>query len=375
MSTFDDAATALLLAHPFFGSLLLKVDHKADDSVGTACISERKLTYSPEFFRSLDDDSAVFVVAHEVTHCVLQHPPQLREYIRTGLGPDGKPLDKDKLNRAMDYRVNAMLFNSGLKYTQVDQICYDPKRFPDEMPVPEIYCRLDNSGKGGAGGGKPLDQHDHEDHGSPAITPADVVAAARQAKAMGKAVPGEFQRMIDELTRLKVNPWGVIRKVVTASARGSGSTSWRRLNRKLIVRNIGAPATMHRMAGCVGIVVDTSGSIGNEMLQLFGGHMAAILDTAKPKATLLYWTDTRVAGRHEIPNGTALRNVLRAGAKGGGGTDMRVGVAAAAADNCDVIIVLTDGYTPFCDPPKGAQLIWAITTAGKKAPSGVTLTI
>lgn len=371
MTTFDDAATAMLLAHPFFGSLLLKVEHKADDGVGTACISEKELTYSPQFFASLDSDSGVFVVAHEITHCVLQHLPQLREYIRTGLGPDGKPLDKDKLNRAMDYRVNAMLVNSGMKYTRMDELCYDPVRFPDNMPVPEIYCRLDDTG---AGRGKPLDTHDHEDYGSAAITPTDIVAAARQSKAMGKALPGEFQRMVDELSRLKVNPWGVIRKLVTTAARGHGSSSWRRLNRKLIARNIGAPSAMSRMAGHIGVVVDTSGSIGQEMLDYFGSHMAAILDTAKPKAATLYWTDTRVAGRHAIPNGTELRNVLRAGAKGGGGTDMRVGVAAAAADKCDVIVVLTDGFTPFCDQPKGAQLIWAITTP-KKAPSGVTLNI
>jgi predicted metal-dependent peptidase len=44
---------------------------------------------------------------------------------------------------------------------------------------------------------------------------------------------------------------------------------------------------------------------------------------------------------------------------GGGGTDMRVGIAAALAlaQRPDVIVVLTDGLTPWPEHPVGARVI------------------
>jgi predicted metal-dependent peptidase len=47
---------------------------------------------------------------------------------------------------------------------------------------------------------------------------------------------------------------------------------------------------------------------------------------------------------------------------GGGGTDLRVGIAAAQASRPrpDVVVVLTDGYTPWPAQPTRARLVVAI---------------
>jgi predicted metal-dependent peptidase len=47
---------------------------------------------------------------------------------------------------------------------------------------------------------------------------------------------------------------------------------------------------------------------------------------------------------------------------GGGGTDMRVGIAAAEASrpHPDAVVVFTDGYTPWPDRPTRARLVVAL---------------
>jgi predicted metal-dependent peptidase len=51
---------------------------------------------------------------------------------------------------------------------------------------------------------------------------------------------------------------------------------------------------------------------------------------------------------------------------GGGGTDMRVGIAAAMVGKPqpDMVIVLTDGYTPWPDRPLGKTKLLAVIING-----------
>ena len=108
-------------------------------------------------------------------------------------------------------------------------------------------------------------------------------------------------------------------------------------------------------------------------MNLFAGHTASIMDEARPKEVRLYWTDTQVNQIDVVRSAADLRRVMGRPIKGGGGTNMPIGVQAAVADKCDIIIVLTDGYTPFCDAP--VPLIWAITTQVTATGNGKTIHI
>lgn len=379
---FDDALTVLLLSQPFFGTLLMKMKHKADPAVPTACVSSDTLSYNPDWFDSMTEEEVVFVLAHEVMHQAWQHLPRLKHYLDGGLGPDGKPLDVQTFGAAMDFPLNASLVNAGIG-KMPDCGCLDMHRFPEDMTPEEVYCILKKDqekggsrGNNGKGSGKPepMDEHDSTEVDSPgAISPADVLQAAENHKAIRGSYPAGMERLLGELKKPEVSPWRRLRNFIVKSLPGHDATSWRRLQRRLIVRRIGIPGRVSVGAGRVGVIVDTSGSIGQEVLNLFGGHMGAIISDAMPEELLVYWVDAAVHRVDKVKNGSQLRALLLKPVPGGGGTDMRKGVRAAEEDNCDAIVVLTDGYTPFCDSKR--PLMWAITSHNIKAPHGLTIHI
>jgi predicted metal-dependent peptidase len=382
MANFDDIVTGLLMQYPFYGSLLMRLKHVPDSTLQppTACVTPDTIRYHPDFFAKMKESEALFVICHEIRHLVFDHLGHMRHFLQQGMGPDGKPYDREKYNAAADYVIN-----DGLKHDGCGEMpsvgLWDP-RYTYEMTPAEVYCLLDQPGQKkvgrGDGGGGSMDGHDPGDLGDPSecqgpITPSAIMQAANLHQQVMGSLPAGVDRLIGEIRKPAVNPWARLRKLVTATLRGYDNTTWRRLHRTMIVRGIGMPSRAGFRAGTVAIVGDTSGSIGDEMLQLFGGHTGAILDAVKPKVIKMIWCDSAVQRVDDIKDGTDLRRSI-ANAPGGGGTDMREGVREALKYKPDVIIVLTDGYTPFCDAGK-VPCIWAITEPGITSPYGETVYI
>ncbi|MEU9379422.1 VWA-like domain-containing protein [Streptomyces sp. NPDC048255] len=72
---------------------------------------------------------------------------------------------------------------------------------------------------------------------------------------------------------------------------------------------------------------------------------------------------------HAVTRVTGAEQVTLAG---GGGTDLRVGIPAALAlpDRPDVVVVLTDGFTPWPAESPACRLIAALLGEGAPAPPG-----
>lgn len=388
---FEEGVQALLLSQPFFGTLLMKMRH-VPEPCGTLYVDGVHIGYDPDFMAKQSIEQAQFCVAHEVLHAAWLHLDRIKHYLDVKIGPDGQPLDPRLFNMALDYPINASLVESRVgKAPEGIQICLDLSRYPASMTPEEVYCDLKKRGKGSKGGGsggkggsegagngdgsghQALDDHrPKHGHAAEGVTAADVQQAANVCKAMRGSLPVGIDRLLGEIKRPSQSPWRRLRHLVTTSLAGYDTTTWRRLQRRMIVRGVGVPGRTAYGAGTIGIVVDTSGSIDDEMLRLFGGHMAAIMDDARPSRVLIYWTDAKVHRVDTVKSSTDLRTILSGKIPGGGGTDMPEGVRAAEADKCDSIVVLTDGYTPFCDSSK--PVAWAITT-NQRSPYGETIHI
>lgn len=69
----DRLRSRLIREFPFFGELILGLSLKAK-SCGTAATDMETLWFDPEFAAKLSDEEMLFVIMHELMHCVLKHP-------------------------------------------------------------------------------------------------------------------------------------------------------------------------------------------------------------------------------------------------------------------------------------------------------------
>jgi predicted metal-dependent peptidase len=118
---------------------------------------------------------------------------------------------------------------------------------------------------------------------------------------------------------------------------------------------------MHRPIPNVAVVCDTSGSMHEQLLARALAEVEGLLARGglRQAQIRVLAVDTNVH---------AVRRVSRASQvelAGGGGTDMGAGIAAAASlrPRPSVIVVLTDGFTPWPDkPPKGVRVVVGLLT-------------
>src|SRR5579862_3695110 len=97
------ARTALLLDHPFFGSLLYRLKDRECRAVKTMATDGISLLWNPEFVETLTAATLAGTLAHEVMHPVLHHHVR-----RSGRDPK-------RWNVACDYAINPLLVDAGLK--------------------------------------------------------------------------------------------------------------------------------------------------------------------------------------------------------------------------------------------------------------------
>jgi len=107
------ARAELIMDHPFFGTLALKLRLTPDPSCQGLWTDGKTLGYRPALIDALPVDAAVGLVAHEVLHIVCAH--HLRRLGR----------DETLWNRACDFAVNAILFEAG--FTLPANALFDPK--------------------------------------------------------------------------------------------------------------------------------------------------------------------------------------------------------------------------------------------------------
>lgn len=378
VNKISKAKARLLFDHPFFATLLLRSevlvqDHSRGGSpIPFAATDGTAIYYNPEFLEKCTVDDVMAVLAHEVGHDALLHSIRLEERNPT------------LWNIAGDYAINLMLEEQGFKCPKAveggwlidqkykgwsaDRIYDDLKRECSQQPD---AGDKDGFGKpGGQSGG--IGDHLPKDglHGdvlpSPAKDQAEQAAAAQKAKQRVAAAAnmarlagklrGELARMVDEFLEGSV-PWAdVLRDFMLQVVKER--ESWVRRNRRF--KQIYLPTRWSRRMGPIVFIPDTSGSMWGDDMEKICSEIAHCAAQTQPSEIVVLWADTQIAGEQRFDVSDFEFSKLEP--KGGGGTDMRVPLKHVEEMDPQVVVLMTDGYTPWPDAEPPYPLITLCTT-------------
>ncbi|GIJ55018.1 vWA domain-containing protein [Virgisporangium aurantiacum] len=298
---------------------------------------------------------------HEVAHLLRDH------HGRAGRLPSDLQGDRSRVNIAQDCEINDDLIQDGLALpagvlTPGTFGLPDGRLFEQYLPdIPETP-ECPRCGSGASGGTEPWDLPPGE---GGRVSPAEAqsirryTADAVRAHQRGRGtVPTGWRRWADGILEPTVD-WrqvlaGSVRQAI-AWASGAVDYTYRRPSRRSAAQAGVVLPSMRRPAPSVAIVVDTSGSMSDDDLAAAMAEVAGVLREVgvRGNRVTVLSCDAAVGVVRRVARAEELELV------GSGGTDMRVGIATALAQPTKphVIVVLTDGMTPWPDEPPAARVI------------------
>jgi predicted metal-dependent peptidase len=351
VTNLDKAKVAIVTQHPFFASILMKRKLIVDRTIPTAGVDQRgQIYYNPEFFDKLSVDEIVFVLCHEIGHVIGQHASRRGTRDAKNWNIAGDAWINDMLKDAkIGQQVKGCVDMAGSKDRTVDAIY-------DDLPPPQ-----DGDGRGPGGTGDDL-----LDRGDPisaeeadridAETRVEIAQAAQAAKAQGK-FEGKLAEIVAELIQVKTPWYDILERYMVSFTKGD--YSWKRPNKRydIYLPSVGQTANM----GEIVIQIDVSGSISEQELNYYNGHLARIVEQCQPERVHVLYTDTSVCKHEVFEQGEEFKLEFYSG----GGTDMEAGFDFVDVNgiNPEVFICLTDGYTDFnMEKAPSYPVVWCISS-------------
>jgi predicted metal-dependent peptidase len=333
------ARVSLLFNQPFFGNLATRLELvDASKWCKTAATDGKKLYYNREFIKALTPEELLFLIGHEVLHCVYDH-----------LGRKGSREHK-LWNMANDYIVNYTLEKEKLGKMPKGGLL--DSKYTDEMTSEEVYRLLEESQ---ASFQMTLDEHLEMDgsdgdgdsdgdgngnqitvtvqggpDGPPKLTEEDkqrirneikaAVINAAQAVGAGK-VPAGVKRLIEDFTN-PIMDWRTLLEMHIQSSIKDDFTFNRPSKRSWSIdggASVILPGQNFKDTVDVAVCIDTSGSMTDEMLRDFLSETKGIMETFDDFKLTLWTFDTQVYNPAVFtPNN--LDEIMHYDPKGGGGT-------------------------------------------------------
>lgn len=284
--------------------------------------------------------------------------------------------NEEELKQSLTEKELQELEARGLKIALPRAKLYD---LPGGLTTEEYYELLQektikihiNCGSGAHGVPQP---HEKEGEGRGKIEPheARIIAqttaeAMREQKSRGTVAAG-WARWAEGYGTARVDWRKELASAIRRSAgdvRGLVDYTYRRPSRRQAAYGKIIMPAMVKPDPRVSIVADTSGSMGEDDLSMALGEIKGILQAMGNRTARYYSVDAAV---HIAKN---IQSVSQVKFEGGGGTNMRVGIDRAVTDKPrpDILVVITDGGTPWPDSAPPVKLIACIVNEYQDGPS------
>ena len=346
-------------ARPYLATALYAMRLVAAPSVPTMGVDRHWRCYvSPAFVADRPVEELASVLVHEVSHLLREHHRRgerfAREHDLSG------PAERLRMNIAADAEINDDAFGDGL-------VCPADAVTPQALGLEagrtmEEYLREFRLGHVGrlawldcGSGADGLDRPwDLGPDGADGLTDQECDAVRFRVAQGISGRPGDapraWRRWAEEALH-PPQPWrtllaAAVRAAATAAGAG-GDYTYRRPARRAPALPGAVLPSLRRTPPRVGVVVDTSASVSDTELGSALLEVAAITAAVGGRRDLVTVFSCDAAARIAVPlcRGEGIALI------GGGGTDLRAGFARALRLRPDVLVVLTDGQTPW---PVGA---------------------
>jgi predicted metal-dependent peptidase len=360
--------------YPYFATGLFALVPVATPGLGTFAVDTRwRLYVDPDVVTRWKVPQLAAVLIHELSHLLRDHEQRALE---AGVGHT----QYQDWNMAADAEINDDLIAAGLDLPE-DPVTPSALGWP-EAGLAETYFQLlhrnARSPRSKKSNGPPTPECGSGAHGEPRPwdlpSDADVPAVGREVAELLRRqvavdvanhhrsaghVPAGWLRWAEVTLRSTVD-WrrvlaAEIRRGLHRAAGRADFTFARRSRRASVAGDVILPGTF-RPSPELALVLDTSGSMGPGELSAALAEVDGILSRlglAARRVPVLA-CDTEVGALSKVARAT---DVVLAG---GGGTDMGAGIAAAARlrPRPQVVVVLTDGYTPWlASAPRGISVV------------------
>jgi len=360
--------TNLLQIMPFFGRLALYLKPRLatpEDKINSCAVSPDGIfAFNEEFLGKLTDEEIAGCLAHEVMHLALLFFDRSK----------GKVINI--FNLAQDYCINSIIINNSNDSIVLPQGSVYNADF-DDMTAEEIYEILMKNRKKSREKAvlvrdcRPNLEDDGTDLGDPEKIEENtkmweqaVIEAANYHENTRGSLPLYIRRIIYQINEAKIDWKKQLIKFLGENG-SRGDYSYRRPSRRSESVKEYLP-TIIKTTPMVTLLLDTSGSITDEIMKNFIGEVSEICNELNMNIRVLI-NDSIIHEDTEINQVEDLLNKI----KGGGGSSFIEAFDRLSKDNDrNIIIAFTDGDidVPKSLPENLKEVVWVLPE-GRKSPT------
>ena len=404
------AISRLRRMRPYVTAAMLALIPVETKDVDTMAVDEYgRLYFNPEWIDKVSVEELAGVVYHEIWHLLRKHPDRLSQYpqavanlaadleINDDIRSESIPLPEGVFypeqfgfppNQTAEYYASRLLDKHEIEYV--------PQKSSSDSADQSDQSPGQSSGQSGQSGRKRITVHvrgfgglegsgatgqsapweSPRGEGSvPHLTNAELEIIREQVaqdvrrfqdSGMRGEIPEHWKRWADDVLTPPEIPWqALLRSLVNSAvtAAGRADYTYRRVSRRqYAVDDVVLPGLGESVVRSA-VIVDVSGSVGDESLGVALREVRGILESSS--SVRVYAVDSQVQAAADVFSVSEIKSIL----KGGGGTDMGVGIMQALMDNppCDVVVVITDGYTSWPDrKPGDVPVVICLLPGGSK---------